>query len=520
MIHNLQQIHSIYIFCLNKDYHQEWSARYGKVRGVHTDILDICQLLKSDILKQLKSDYGTIRFDIVHRNLSSSNETKDENVLIYSKLMKIFLLNMDSADHGKRDMINYCRTEYRTEYQTQLINDFERNYSQQDPIWWYTKNNLFQGIINRALAMHDLYTLCSMYRFLKDLDKKLEQLDKLQRTSNEPLKLYFSQFLSKYDFDRIRENQGELMCINQFLSVNREQGIALMCLKQPSSSSTNRQRLSVLFQISIDQSVPSNVFYANIGSISQFVHEHECLISMCSIYRIERIDKLSDCPSINSVHLTLLPQNDMQYENLTHSIQKDQLNDDFDLTELGYKLKDRLNIFKSATKLFKRRFFQYPQDLRRITLHYNLGLMFDTIEEYDKSIEIYRSVIQLLRCSFSNNAEQDDICSVPFYGNMGLTYQQQDKFVNALTTGYKALGIVLNTNANYPERKELESACYYNLGLIHNHHQRLKEAKDFYELALNTRREYLPIGHPDVTSLQRLITLLSPRSSDTDSTLL
>ncbi|CAF4536299.1 unnamed protein product, partial [Rotaria magnacalcarata] len=56
--------------------------------------------------------------------------------------------------------------------------------------------------------------------------------------------------------------------------------------------------------------------------------------------------------------------------------------------------------------------------------------------------------------------------------------------------------------------EELKSSCYYNLGSIHNQAGRTIEARKFYQKALDIRQAYLPLGHPDVTILQRLITLL------------
>ena len=58
-------------------------------------------------------------------------------------------------------------------------------------------------------------------------------------------------------------------------------------------------------------------------------------------------------------------------------------------------------------------------------------------------------------------------------------------------------------------KSELESSCLYCLGSIHDQEEKFSEAKVFYQKALAIRQEYLPLGHPDITHLQRLITLLS-----------
>jgi tetratricopeptide (TPR) repeat protein len=515
-IHNFEQIHSIYIFCLNKPKHDLWALNYHKVRGVCTNITDICESLKSYIISRSSIDYDRIEFDVINREINSPTIDKHELCLIYSKLIKIILLNMDSFDHGKQDMINYCRNQYTSEYQIQLLNDFERNYSQYNPIWWYTKNCFLQGIINRALRTHDLYVLCSMHRFIKDMDLKLGQLHENQRKSNESIKLYFGQFLSEYDFNRLSNNRGGLMCINQFLSVNSEQGVAMMFLKQQNFSTSNENKIRVVFQIYIDQTIQSNVSYANIGSISQFVHEKEYLISMSSVYRIDKIEKLVDISSGYFVKLILIGRNDLQYNNLTQYIQKEQLDEEINLTELGHIIKNRLHPFKSANKLFKQALFKKKQELRSIILHYNMAIIYDALNEYDKSLEEYRCVLNIARDFIPNCHQKDDLCLVPLFSNMALTYQQKNKFTYALTYAFRALGITLNIQNDAILKKEFESSCYYNLGLIHDQEGKFFDAKAFYEQALRVRQEYLPLGHSDITVLQRLITLISAKRSDSE----
>ncbi|CAF4376664.1 unnamed protein product, partial [Rotaria sp. Silwood2] len=42
LVHDLDQIHSIYIFCMNKSTHESWAKQYKKILGVFTDIEEIC----------------------------------------------------------------------------------------------------------------------------------------------------------------------------------------------------------------------------------------------------------------------------------------------------------------------------------------------------------------------------------------------------------------------------------------------------------------------------------------------
>ena len=515
-IHNLDQVHSIYIFCLNKTKHELWSKPYQKVRGVFTDIKNVCDLLKSYFSSRSSLDYDRLEFDVISKPVNASNNDQQEIILIYAKLSKMILLNMDSPDHGKKDMVQYCRSEYTSDYQVRLINEFDRNYSQHHPFWWYTRDHFFQGIVNNALRTHDLYTVCSMYRFLKDIDGHLTQLHNSQAESNEPLMLYFGQFISKNDFIRIKDNCGALMSINQFVSANPEQSIAVMFIREPNASHDQGKNVRVLFQISIDRDTQSNVAYANIGAISQFVHEKEHLISMGSIYRIDAIEKLVDLSSGWHVHLTLISRHDWQYNLLTQCIQKDQWEEEVNLSELGYKIMNQLHQFKLANKLFKQALKSQKLEFRYLMLHFNMAVVLGAMNEHEKALEEYRYALSSARHYIPTCYNQDDLCLIPLYGNMACTYQHANRFTNAVEHAFRALGIISKGPIDSNLKRELIAACYQTMGNIHDQDGKYTDARNFYEQALKVRQSYLPLGHPDITVLQRHITLLVNKRSDGD----
>ncbi|CAF0784554.1 unnamed protein product [Adineta steineri] len=498
-IHNLDQIHSIYIFCCNKPKHELWARHYGKICGVFTNIKEICQSIQSYIISKSPVYYDRINFNIINNETGSS-------CLIYSKLIQMILFNMESHDHGKQDMIKYCRNEYTSKYQIQLIDEFEKNYSKNTPIWWYTRNGFFQGIINRALRTNDLYVLCSMYRFIKDMNLTLLQLYDKRKPSNEPLILYFGQVLSDYDFETIRQNRGGLVSVDQFISTNPDMNVAVLFIKQQNFSKSNTNRIRVLFRIHIDQKVQPIVPYANIGAISDFVHIQEYLISMSSVFRIDKVE-LTDTSSIWLVQLTLIDKNDIQYNNIIQDIENKQ-SDDMNLSELGYTVKDRLSEFKSANNLFKQALQTQKEEYRTIILHYNMAVIYDAINEHENSVEEYRCVLTMARNFIQTCANGDDLCLVPVFSNMALTFQQANKFNEAITFAFRALRIITHSQIKSTLNKELESSCYFILGSIHDREGKTSEAQTFYKKALSIRQEYLPLGHSDITVLQRLITLL------------
>jgi tetratricopeptide (TPR) repeat protein len=513
LVHDLIQIHSIYVFCMDKQKHDEWARQYPKICGVFTNINEICECLKNYFITQTSLDYEQLQFDFFNKDLILSTFDRREYPFIYSLLSKMILSNMKSIK--QEDMIEFCRTEFSSQYQTHLIDEFETNYLQHNPIWWFTRDSFFQGIINRALQIHDLYTLSMMNPFIRNLDLKLSELRRQQlSTSPKQLLLYISQSISKNDLNKLKLNNGGFMSINQFIFANTDKAIALMFIQLQSSETIDTNHVNVIFEISISQTNSANVSYANIGAISEFVHEKEYLLSMSSIFRIDKIEEFIDIPSMWSVQLTLIDKNHPQLIKLNEIINREYFDQDDDLEELGINLIDRFYQFKSTRKLYEQQLNFKTEPIRSVLLHYNMGIIYDCLSKYDKALEEYKYAINLTRNIIPNGLQEDRVCLIPLYSNMGLTYQQLNQHKHAFDHAYRTLNILSKDGANTLFKKELSASSHFNLGLILDLQGKNQEAKTHYEQALKNRMEYLPNNHRDVIDLQKLIASLSSQSNE------
>ncbi|CAF0903142.1 unnamed protein product [Adineta ricciae] len=517
-IHNAEQLHSVYVFCMNKPKHDAWAVHYRKVRDVCTNIGDICKSLKKYISSPAIIDYDRIDFDIISTEAYSTEPQQLDLNLVYSILTDTFILGMvDSADHGKQDMVKYCRNEYTSDCQLYLIGDFEKNYSQFSPIWWYTKSYFFQGMINRALRTRDLYVLCSLQRLLKDLNIELTRLQEKQKKTTGSLDLYFVQTLATAELRRLQASYGQLMCINQFISANPDKTIAIVFMKHQALKSN---QVRILFHIHIDQTLSTIVPYANIGSNSDFVHENEHLISMFGYYRVGKVEQVADFQSTWLVNLTLIGKDDYQYMQLKHHRLENMY-----LVDLDQTVKDRICRFKSANKLFRQALYNTnnQMELRAIVLHYNLALLYDSFAETSKSLEQYQCALAVARRSIPNCQHSDHICLVPIFANMGLTFLQSNECESAtiqgaaIAHGIRAIGILSKNEQISTIKKELESACYIIYGIIHERIGQTSDAQKYFNEALAIQKMYLPSNHPDVIYSERLIALLSSKLSSSDS---
>ena len=60
-VHNMSQMDSVFIFCDNKKYHEQWTTEWSKIKGVFTEITPICEALKQ-ASQQCEQNAASISF--------------------------------------------------------------------------------------------------------------------------------------------------------------------------------------------------------------------------------------------------------------------------------------------------------------------------------------------------------------------------------------------------------------------------------------------------------------------------
>lgn len=513
LIHDLEQIHSIYIFCMCKANYETWAKQYKKIHGVFTRVEDLCQSLHLYFMGPRFSELDKIQYEILNKNFRPKHPEEEELSFIYAILSKLMLVHMGSIKQG--DMIDFCRTECCNTFQKKLIGQYETNYRQHNSVWWFTRDDFFQEIVNRALQLNDLRTLCMMSPFVNDLIDTLEELYTQQKPSlPNNFHIYCSQLISNDEFHRLVDNQDGLMCINEFIFANADHTIPLMHLQHESSQKPNNSTVNVIFKILIQKSGYPSACYANIGSISPFVHEKEYIISMSSVYRIGRMERLPEVSSVRVVNLTLINEDDEQLNLIRQSICADENYLHDALSAGALIVKSKINQYKSTRKLFELILQPGTKHIRPILLHYNMGIIYDALNEFDRALDQYKHAMILVRSHEYDGTHRDSLCLVPLFANMGWTYQQMNITNSAYDHAFRALNIVLNDIDNTIFHNELLAQAYCSLGTILQLQGQVSQAKCSYENALRCLYKYLPHHHPDIKTVQNMISLLTSEPSD------
>ncbi|CAF0862067.1 unnamed protein product [Adineta steineri] len=182
-IHGIPQLDAIYIFCGNKSRHEGWTQNWTKVKGVHTNIKDICQALQLAV-KQCDQDTIAISFLSVNEMASTDNLNQLEPTFMYTQLFKEILVDIRYDRTAIKDLVSYCREDFSgNSIELQVINEFERDYRPEKAIWWYTRECFTYKMLNQALRIMNADIIINMGFFLRDVHQQIQQLHEQQVVS-------------------------------------------------------------------------------------------------------------------------------------------------------------------------------------------------------------------------------------------------------------------------------------------------------------------------------------------------
>ena len=268
LIHDIPQLDAIYIFGSNQSQHQQWTQKWNKIKGVHTEVKALCKALQL-AAKQCNQDSIAVSFVTVGEGSSNVNLNQLEPTFMYTQIFKEILLNMEYDQQSVKNFTTYCREgDYGT---SDDINRFENGYSKKSAVWWYTASPFVYPMLNAALRLMEAETIINMGFFIHDLHNQIQQLYRQQFDTyrGKLFTVYRGQGLAIEDFEKLQKTKGGLMSFNNFLSTSTDRDISLVFAE---SASTVTNKVGILFKISIDPSVSSTPF-ASIGEFSQFKEE-------------------------------------------------------------------------------------------------------------------------------------------------------------------------------------------------------------------------------------------------------
>ena len=309
---NMPQVQSIYIFCGNKSFHEEWASKIPKVKGVFTEIEPICKALQIDGQN-------------CDRAMVSISFKGIDALFMYTQLLKEAILQIEDDDaKSLKELGKYCRSQ--EDIPENQIVKLEKEYRSHTPIWWYTAPYFLYSMLNRGLRVMDAEIMIKTGFFIRHLQQHMDKVYREQQAQH-PITREFTVFrgqgLSHEYFDNMKQSKGGLMAFNNFLSTSRSREISINFARQ-----ANSDLIAALFVMTIDPRVCERaaISFVDVKDEGYFKgDEGEILFATHSTFRILRMIMIKDGVRnpMWEVHLNLVGENDEEMGELTRHVRKE-----------------------------------------------------------------------------------------------------------------------------------------------------------------------------------------------------
>ncbi|CAF1333557.1 unnamed protein product [Adineta ricciae] len=486
-IHDIPPLHSIFIFCQNKSYHEQWARHWNKIKDVFTDITSLCQAIQNTFLQD-EPTVTPISFVPSGKRLDLLNPS-----FMYTQLFKEILLTIEFEDKHIEEFVRHHPGLITLD--GTHSNDFKqsvRDYRAKSPIWWYTRGNSLHSMLNDALRVMDGDVLVRMGFFVTDLHRNIEQLPKEQLVNTTSSSLVFTvyrgQGLSHTDFEELRNTIGGLMSFNSFFSTSTKRDISSLYAE---SNANNPKLVGILFIIQVDPSQSTTPF-AFVGNHGRFLQENEVLFSMHTVFRIHHIEVIGTDRSLYEVNISLTLDSDKELRTLTDHIRRKSHLDGKGWTRLGHLL-IQLGQHNKAKAIYDTLLNQTSDDTDEGLIYHQLGRVRYEQGLFQDAIIFYAKSLVLLEKSFPAN----HLSIATSYNNIGLAYVSMGDYRKALEYYEKTLSIRQQSlPANHPDL----ATSYNNIGSVYDSMGDYRKALKYYEKALSIQQQSLPANHPSIAT--------------------
>jgi len=528
-IENFDQIYSIYIFCGNKANHIEWTKPYKKIKGIHTQIKDLCESLRYD---NNQYDKGIIPVSILP-SAAVVDINQGNKEFVYLQAMKSILLEIQYDKKFRQELIDYSRPFYaHHDQQLNIIDTFDDNYNLHSPIWWYTRKCFIYRMLRKAFYDKDFEIIYKLAFFIHDLHRDIKK--SYFQTHNhqyQPITVYRAARMTNEQFENLSKNQNGLLAFNDFLVTTLERSTALR-FAQKLRNDTDVTAVVYTIEINpIESSIPF-IALNNLTYLSN-TNNGEILLSMNTIFHMDQFQKISD----RLYEMKLLPahKKDEEIINLVDYMQEvtHGLYGWFKLTKI---LMD-VNEYNQVESIYKYLYSQTNDREReeRAFLSHELGYVNDLKNDLPASIAYYQqaiedfsrhlhrphhSVFPSLLLTYTNlgsvlvkygalnealiqyqnalkAAKTDEPDIALHYNNIASVFQQQGKYFDAQQTYEKGLQILLK---DFPFAYPIVAETYSNIGGMFYSMKDYPKALSYYEKTLDVEEKSLPSNHPSLIS--------------------
>lgn len=397
---------------------------------------------------------------------------------IHSQLLIDCLLRMKTDSNvDKKEFISFCQQYYKdNEMELLLINEFDKFYSSDRALWWYTREAFLYRLMNKALRILHIDVLYLLAFFIRDIQQELEK-----RQYSSFVHLHRCQLMSKEEIELLKNSIGKYIAMNSYFStsINRQQALSFL------DDSSDLEK--ILFEIEADPQLKGIKPFANITSISYFPGEEEILFMSGSIFQL--IDVQYDEDQLWTIRMKLVSNEQHDSTSIFNQMKNEHLEQETNILTYGNILR-QMGRIDEAEKYYRRFLNQLSTKKSEdvANCYHSLGTVASTKGKYDQSLQWYLDSLeikmQILKPYDPNIASS--------YNSIAIVYRKKGDYQQALDS-YEKSSIIWKKL--YGENHPKVAMCLNNIGAVYEDQKNYSKALECYEKALNIAEKYLSIDY-------------------------
>ncbi|CAF1540222.1 unnamed protein product [Adineta ricciae] len=350
-VDKLQQVSSIYVFCMDPKSHEQWASKFTKIKGVVSDLNRLISQIKRDHKIQLVAE-GPVSISLFATNSSGELTTRANSEFIFSQILIDCLLRMKPNTMDREELIARCKMEYEGNcIEAAHLREFEPDYSFEKALWWYTRRTFFCKILNAALSRQNIHLMFLLRSYIFDIHRQLQHYQ-----PKYPLRVFGCQLMSSEQLNTLKEWAGQYISVNSFFSATNNSSKALSILIN-TNVSEDFQR--VMFDIDADPGRSTKQLFADISGYSHLTAELEVIFTLGSIFRVNKISHGEN--QIWTISMTLLDDDEPELKKVHAHIQRENGNGETNLQMLG-KILWKIGQIDLAETYYRRAFNELLSD--------------------------------------------------------------------------------------------------------------------------------------------------------------
>lgn len=290
-IHNMRHVDSIFIFCQNKETYEPLllNTDNHKLRGVFNERAGLASCITHSV-QLVDKQLAIFALYDTNKQKSTRNLSRESGSFIFLQLVKQvlqkMLLNEEAVETSKQEMLDKCRLYYRGNKKAmEDIDKFEREYTSDQAIQWYTANSFLYRLINKALRTDDIDGLYTYRFYIVNLCTCLAEQSKLLYDSSSNIHVYRGVKLPQKERQRLCESIGQLISVNGYFSTSRQLKVSEAYAGIGSTNISNDVD-SVVFYTEVNLEQYPETILADVRHLSKFKDEDEVLFDIGTVFKI------------------------------------------------------------------------------------------------------------------------------------------------------------------------------------------------------------------------------------------